>query len=162
MILMDVDGVMTDGRIHVSDQAHESRSFDVKDGHGIRMGQQASLEFAIISGRRSALVEHRAAELGITEVHQRILDKSKRVREIVERLEMSQETACFIGDDLIDLPAMRAVGLAVATADAVPQVLEAAHYVTCRPGGRGAVREVVDLVLQAGGHWDEVTRRYYE
>jgi 3-deoxy-D-manno-octulosonate 8-phosphate phosphatase (KDO 8-P phosphatase) len=162
LILMDVDGVMTDGRIHVSDQGHESRSFDVKDGHGIRMGQQASIEFAIISGRRSPLVEHRAAELGITEVHQRILDKSAQVSEILQRLDLSREMACFIGDDLIDIPAMRGVGLAVATADAVPQVLETAHFVTRRPGGRGAVREVVDMVLQAGGHWDEVTRRYYE
>lgn len=162
LIAMDVDGVMTDGRILIDADGKETRAFDVKDGHGIRMGQQAKIEFAIVSGRRSALVEHRAAELDIAEIHQKIYDKIGCVKEIAARLGLGLDAVCFIGDDLIDLPAMRAVGLAVAPADAQAEARACAHHVTRRDGGRGAVREVIDLVLRASGHWDRVTARYYD
>jgi 3-deoxy-D-manno-octulosonate 8-phosphate phosphatase (KDO 8-P phosphatase) len=160
MILLDSDGVLTDGRLIVGSGGEDVRSFDVKDGHGIRMAQQAGLTIGVLSGRRSAALEARAKELQLDEIHQGIHDKPALFERIVERREMPDEAVCFIGDDLIDLALMRRVGFAVAPADAVPEVLEAAHWVTTRNGGRGAVRETLDLILKATGKWDEVTRRY--
>ena len=162
LVLMDVDGVLTDGRIHVSSEGTESRAFDARDGLGIRLGQKAGLTFGLISGRESSLVEKRARELDIAEVHQRIIDKISVAREIRQRLALSGEAVCYVGDDLIDLPVMRDVGLAAAPADAVAEVRAVAHFVTERRGGRGAVREVIDLVLHASGKWDDVTQRFFE
>jgi 3-deoxy-D-manno-octulosonate 8-phosphate phosphatase (KDO 8-P phosphatase) len=162
LILLDADGVLTDGRITMSSDGSEIRSFHVQDGFGIRLGRQAGLEFGILSGRASPVLERRAEELGITEVHQGILDKAGRFQEILQRLDIPAEFVCFVGDDLIDLPVMRRSGFAVATADAQPDVREGAHYVTERRGGEGAVREVVDIVLRASGKWNEVTQPFLE
>jgi len=161
IVLLDADGVLTDGRIVVTGDGDDARCFDVRDGHGIRMGQEAGLAFGVVSGRHSRALERRAGELGLDELHQGVLDKLGRVREILTRRGLAGEAACFVGDDLIDVPAMRACGLAVATADAVPEVREVAHFVTRRAGGRGAVREVVDLLLHASGSWERVTARYF-
>jgi 3-deoxy-D-manno-octulosonate 8-phosphate phosphatase (KDO 8-P phosphatase) len=161
LILLDVDGVLTDGRIHMTSDGSEGRSFYVRDGLGIRLAQMAGLEFGILSGRESGVVVQRAAELRITEVHQRVLQKAERFREIVERRAIPPEEVCFIGDDLIDVPAMRLAGFAAAPADAAPETREAAHYVTEADGGRGAVREVVDLVLRASGMWEGVLQRCF-
>jgi 3-deoxy-D-manno-octulosonate 8-phosphate phosphatase (KDO 8-P phosphatase) len=160
LVLLDSDGVLTDGRIIMSSDGDDVRAFDVRDGHGIRMGQQAGLLFGVISGRESRALAERAAELQFDEVHQRVLDKLGRAKEILDRRDLAFESTCFMGDDLIDLRVMRRCGFAVAPADAVPEVREAAHYVTARAGGRGAVREVIDLVLRANGKWDDVTARY--
>jgi 3-deoxy-D-manno-octulosonate 8-phosphate phosphatase (KDO 8-P phosphatase) len=160
LILLDVDGVLTDGRIHIDSNGGESRSFFVRDGLGIRIGQDCGLVFGIISGRESSVVTSRAAELGIGEVHQRVLDKAGRLSEICERLAVAPEAVCFVGDDLIDLPAMRLAGLAVAPSDADASAREAAHFVTRSEGGRGAVRELIDLVLNASGKADQVMRRF--
>ena len=160
MIFLDVDGVLTDGRLHTGTGGFESRSFHVRDGLGIRLGQRAGLHFGIISGRESRVVTDRAAELYISEVHQGVHDKADCLSQVLRRVNLAGERVCYVGDDLIDLPAMRLAGLAVAPADAVPEVREAAHYVTRVDGGRGAVREVVDLVLRASGKWDQVTERY--
>jgi len=160
VILLDADGVLTDGRLYYADGGGEAKAFDARDGHGIRLGQLAGLRFGIVSGRASPALARRAAELDIVELHQRIVDKLARTEEILQRLGVGAERACFVGDDLIDLPVMRRVGLAVAPADAVPETRQAAHYVTERRGGRGAVREVVELVLRASGRWADVIRRY--
>ncbi len=162
LVLLDVDGVLTDGRIYVTSDGQDSRAFDVTDGHGIVMGRHAGLQFGIVSGRRSAVVGLRAAELQIEELHQRVLDKAACVREILERRELPPEAVCFVGDDLIDVPAMRMAGFAVAPSDAVPEVRQRAHYVTGRGGGRGAVREVVELILRASNKWNGVTARYFD
>jgi len=161
LVLLDVDGVLTDGSIHMTSGGEESRCFFVRDGLGIRMGQEAGLQFGIVSGRGSAVVARRAEELRIHELHQRVHRKAERVREIVERLSVPVEQLCFIGDDLIDVPAMRLAGFAAAPADAAPETRQAAHYVAERAGGRGAVREVLDLVLKASGKWDEVLERCF-
>jgi len=124
------------------------------------MAHEAGLSFGILSGRRSGALARRAAELGIDEVHQGVHDKVSRMDEILGRLGVAAEAVCFVGDDLIDLPAMRRAGFAAAPADAMPEVREIAHYVTARAGGRGAVREVVDFVLRAAGHWDAIIRRF--
>jgi len=161
-VLMDVDGVLTDGSLHMLADGRDGRSFHTHDGHGIRMGQRGGLEFGILSGREAEVVAARARELGIGELHQRVLRKGEYFDEMLRRRGHGEESVCYIGDDLVDLPVMRRVGLAVAPADAVPEALEVAHYVTRRPGGRGAVREVVDLLLRARGTWPEVTARYFE
>ena len=159
---MDSDGVLTDGRLYVGAAGEDLRAFDVRDGHGIRMGQQAGLSFGVISGRRSAALDRRATELDFMEIHQGVHDKLARLEEISDRLDVPLEGICFIGDDLIDLPVMRRAGFAVAPADAVAEVRERAHWVTPGCGGRGAVRDTVDLILRAAGKWDDVTRRYRE
>lgn len=161
LVLLDSDGVLTDGRIIVSSDGSEARSFDVRDGFGIRLGQSAGLSFGVISGRESRALTARAQDLGLDEVHQGAHDKLGLVREILDRRGLEPADVCFVGDDLIDLPAMRYCGLAIAPADAVDQVREVAHHVTESPGGRGAVREVVDMLLRATGSWDEVTARYF-
>jgi 3-deoxy-D-manno-octulosonate 8-phosphate phosphatase (KDO 8-P phosphatase) len=162
MILLDVDGVLTDGNLYLGSDGYDGRSFHVRDGHGIRMGQRGGLLFGLISGRECKVVGERAAELYITEVHQGVYDKAERFREIVQRLKLREDEVCFVGDDLVDVPIMRLVGLAVAPADGATEARDAAHYVTERDGGRGAVREVVDLVLRASGKLEKVTERYYK
>jgi 3-deoxy-D-manno-octulosonate 8-phosphate phosphatase (KDO 8-P phosphatase) len=160
LIVLDADGVLTDGRIILSSDGTEARAFDVTDGFGIRLGARAGLLFAIVSGRRSEVLARRAADLRIEEVHQGILDKAGCLREILGRRSLSPAEACFVGDDLIDLPPMRLAGLAAAPASARDEVREAAHFVAGRAGGHGAVREVVELVLRATGRWDAALRDF--
>ncbi len=162
LLLLDVDGVMTDGRIAYDNHAVETKAFDVKDGHGIKLLQRAGIRVGIITGRQSDLVKHRAAELGIEILHQGAKDKMVPFREILGQLALAEDEVAYMGDDLIDLPILRRVGFSATVADAVAEVKPLVHLVTSRPGGRGAVREVCDLILRGGGHWDEVTRRYFE
>lgn len=154
LIVLDADGVLTDGRIIMSSDGTETRAFDVTDGFGIRLGQRAGLLFGVISGRRSEVLERRAAELRIDEVYQGVLDKATCLREILSRRGLAPAQACFVGDDLIDLPPMRLVGFAAAPADAQAAVRDAAHFVAGSAGGRGAVREIVELVLRASDRWE--------
>ena len=160
-VLMDSDGVLTDGRIWMSSDGEEQRSFHVRDGHGIRMGQRGGLSFGIISGRESKVVSQRAEELDIEEVHQRIYDKLGRYDEILARLGLDDAAVCYIGDDLVDLPVLRRVGLAAAPADADADVLAACHWVSSHAGGHGAVRELIELLLRSRGTWPAVTERYF-
>lgn len=162
LVLLDVDGVLTDGRIHVGAGGEDGRSFHSRDGVGVRLGQEAGLIFGIVSGRTSGAVSGRAAELDIREVHQGVRDKVACLEAIVARLAVADDAVCFVGDDLVDLPVMRRVGFSAAPSDAAPEVREAADVVTSSGGGRGAVREVVDLILRASGKWHDVTRRFVE
>ena len=161
-VLLDVDGVLTDGKISVFSDGTDGRAFHVRDGLGIRLGQEAGLRFALLSGRTSKAVALRAAELGFEEVHQGILDKAACFREMLERLHVARDAVCYVGDDIVDVPVLRQAGLAVAPADADPEALEAAHWVTTPKGGEGAVRETVDLLLRAQGTWGGVTARYLQ
>jgi len=154
LIVLDADGVLTDGRIIMSSDGTETRAFDVTDGFGIRLARKAGLVLGVISGRRSEVLGRRAAELEIDEVHQGVLDKAGCLREILARRGLSPAETCFVGDDVIDLPPMRIAGFAAAPASAQPAVREAADFVAASPGGRGAVREVVELVLRASGRWE--------
>jgi 3-deoxy-D-manno-octulosonate 8-phosphate phosphatase (KDO 8-P phosphatase) len=160
LVLLDGDGVLTDGRIIMSSDGTETRAFDVTDGFGIRLGTRAGLLFGIVSGRRSEVLARRAAELQIDELHQGVLHKARCVREILDRRGVSPEELCFVGDDVIDLPPMRLAGLAAAPAGARDEVREAAHFVADRAGGRGAVRDVVELILRAGGKWEAALREF--
>ncbi len=161
LLLLDVDGVMTDGRIIFDSNGIESKFFNVKDGHGIKMVQRAGIEVGIISGRGSVVVSNRAAELGISLVYQKSLDKLTPYREILEKTGFTDEQVAFMGDDVIDIPVLRRVGFAAAPADAVDDVFPHVHFTTRNRGGWGAVREVCDLLLKGQGKWDEITARYF-
>lgn len=160
LLMLDVDGVMTDGRIIFNDEGREIKAFDVRDGHGIKMIQRAGIEVAIVTGRESTVVDRRAAELGIRWVRQKAFDKARVYREISDSLEIHDDEVCFLGDDVVDIPVLRKVGLPVVVADAHEEAKRWAAYVTLSPGGRGAVREVCELILQAQDKWDEVMGRY--
>jgi 3-deoxy-D-manno-octulosonate 8-phosphate phosphatase (KDO 8-P phosphatase) len=161
LLLLDVDGVMTDGRIIYDDHGGEIKAFDVKDGHGIKLLQRAGIRVGIITGRQSAVVVRRAEELGIDLVYQGARDKLLPFRDILQKTGFSPEEVAYVGDDVVDLPVLRRVGFAVTVADAVEEVKPHVHYVTSRPGGRGAVREICDLLLKESGRWEGVAARYF-
>lgn len=161
LLLLDVDGVMTDGRIIFDSNGIESKFFNVKDGHGIKMLQRAGIEVGIISGRESMVVANRAAELGIALVFQKALDKLSPYLKILADTGFSDDEVAFIGDDLIDIPVLRRVGFAASPADAVAEVIPFVHFVTKNCGGFGAVREISDLLLKSQGRWEELTSRYF-
>lgn len=161
LLLLDVDGVLSDGRIVYDAHGTEIKTFDVKDGHGIKMLQKAGIEVGIISGRSSKVVNVRAKELGIEILYQGIADKDIPYAEIIKQRGLRDEEIAYIGDDVVDLPILRRVGFAVATADAVDDIRPYVHYVTNRFGGRGAVREVCDLILKARGDWQAVMGGYF-
>lgn len=161
LLLLDVDGVMTDGRIIYDDRGGETKAFDVKDGHGIKLLQRAGIRVGIITGRQSAIVDHRAQELGIDLVYQGAKDKMAPFREILHKTGLTAEQVAYVGDDMIDLPILRRVGFAATVADALDEVKPHVHYVTQRVGGRGAVREICDLLLKESGRWENVTARYF-
>ena len=152
LLVLDVDGVLTDGRLYFSGAGEELKVFDVRDGHGLVAVQRAGIVVAIISGRNSTAVDRRAAELGIGVVRQGVTDKAAVMGEIQRELGVGPaETAC-VGDDVQDQPMLQLAGLAVAVADAHPALHAVAHWVTGAAGGRGAVREVCDLLLSSRKH----------
>jgi len=161
LLILDVDGVMTDGRIVFDSNGVETKFFNVKDGHGIKMLQRSGIEVGIISGRESQVVANRAVELGIVHVFQKSLDKLVPYRQMLETTGLTDEQVAFVGDDVIDLPILRRVGFAAAVADAVAEVFPHVHFVTKNRGGWGAVREVCDLILKTQGTWEGITARYY-
>jgi 3-deoxy-D-manno-octulosonate 8-phosphate phosphatase (KDO 8-P phosphatase) len=149
LFITDVDGVLTDGRIVLGNNGEEFKFFHVHDGMGIKLAQEAGLKTAIITGRESELVATRAEELGIKEVYQDIHDKKQVFEELLARYNLTSEEAVYIGDDLNDLEIFAEVGLALTVADGVDKVKKEADYVTEKRGGRGAVREAVELILEA-------------
>jgi len=160
LIIFDVDGVLTDGSIIVHADGTESKVFNVRDGHGIKLAMRAGITIAVITGRTSKAVEHRARELGIEHLFQGKLEKSGVVGKLLDRLSLSPEDAAYLGDDLIDIPAMRMVGLAAAVADAADEAKRYAHIITDLPGGRGAAREVCEFILQSQDVWESSIERY--
>ena len=160
LLILDVDGVLTDGRIIVDDRGSETKVFHVRDGHGLVMLMRYGIDVILLSGRRSAAVEHRARDLGIAEVHQGIHQKVEVLESILSGRGFDPTDVAYIGDDVVDIPVLRRVGLAVAVADAVGEVRSLADYVTVSPGGQGAVREVCEQILKAQGKWAEAAARY--
>ena len=161
LVIVDNDGVMTDGRIVYGDHGDELKFFDVRDGFGLVLLRRAGYKTVMVSAKKSPLNKRRAKEVQLCGLYQKATDKLKVFEKILKKFKLKPEEVCYVGDDLIDLPPMRRAGFAVAVANAVPEVLEAAHYTTERPGGRGAVREVGDLLLKTQGQWTEVTQRYF-
>ncbi len=162
LLLLDVDGVLTEGSIVYADDQVELKHFHVRDGAGLKIWQNCGKRAAILSGRTSRVVEIRAAELGIAPVLQGNWRKWPGYRQVLEASGLSAKQVCFVADDVPDLPVLGDCGLAVAVADACPDVLRAAHYVSRAPGGRGAVREVVELILRCQGHWQPAMADYFE
>jgi 3-deoxy-D-manno-octulosonate 8-phosphate phosphatase (KDO 8-P phosphatase) len=160
LLLLDVDGVLTDGSVIYSDDGRESKRFHVRDGSGLKLWHAAGKRSAIVSGRKSVAVERRATELGIAPVLQGRDDKLAALVELLVVTGLRPEQVCAVGDDLPDVPVLRRCGLAVAVADACPEVRSAAHYATAAPGGRGAVREAIEWLLKSSGRWDELVARY--
>ena len=161
LLVLDIDGVLTDGRVIYDEQGRQIKVFDIKDGSGLTYLMRAGVEVCLISGRKSEANRARAKELGITEIHQDAKVKLPILQEVITRKKLKKEQVAYMGDDLIDLPCMRAVGLALAPADAVKEVKAAAHWVSKKPGGRGAVRQACELILRSSGAWEEITKRYY-
>ena len=160
LVLMDCDGVMTDGRLWLTSDGDEQKAFDARDGQGISLCHRAGLKTGIISGRQSSAVARRAQELKMSYVRQYAKDKIKALDEILKESDLSEDECAYIGDDLGDVAVMQRVELAVAVADAVSETKQAAHYVTRLPGGRGAVREVCEIILKAQGRWEELLDQF--
>jgi 3-deoxy-D-manno-octulosonate 8-phosphate phosphatase (KDO 8-P phosphatase) len=159
LLVLDVDGVLTDGSIVYAGAEVEVKTFHVRDGSGLKLWQQEGKQAALISGRRSAAVERRAAELGITPVVQGVGDKLAAFRQLLAATGRTPDEVCALGDDVLDLPLLRRAGLAIAVADACSEVRQVAHHVTQAPGGRGAVREAIELILRCQGAWQRVLER---
>lgn len=155
LLVLDVDGVMTTGELLYSRNGEECKAFNVRDGLGIKMLIREGIKVAIISGRRSRAVDLRADELGIEDVYQGVRDKAAVFEEIAKKYALGHEQAGFIGDDLADIPLLSKVGFAVGVANAADEVKERVDFVTTRPGGHGAVRELCELLLKSQGRWEK-------
>ncbi len=160
LILVDVDGVLTDGSIVYSNEGIETKQFHIRDGMGIRVWRNAGGRFGIITARNSHIVNLRAKELGIDIVRQGTANKAVAVREILAELHLTTDQLCYVGDDLPDLATIHLAGFGVAVADACEEVRQAAQYVTTAHGGRGAVRETIEVILKAQRRWDELIQSY--
>ena len=160
IILMDVDGVLTDRRIIYQAEIDEAKGFDAHDGVGLRLAQRAGLLTGIITGRLSIATSRRARELKMVEFHQKVFTKLEVLDSIIKARRMPPEAICFIGDDLVDIPVMKKVGLAAAPADARLEARRVAQFVTSAQGGRGAVRVVIDFILKVQGRWSKVAGDY--
>jgi len=161
-VILDVDGVLTDGRIGYGPMPGEIKFFDVKDGHGVKLLRRAGIKVGILSGRASQANVQRAGELALDFVYEGEKDKAAAFSRLLQEQALAAEECLAVGDDLVDLPVMRRAGVGVAVADAVPEVLAAAAWCTRAPGGRGAVREVAEWLLRQQHKWDSVTARYFQ
>lgn len=161
LVVLDVDGVLTDGRVVYGDYGDELKFFDITDGLGIELLRRAGIPVVAISGRKSKVNDRRAKELKITHLFQNASDKLKVFTKVIKKLKITPEEVCCMGDDLVDIPLMSRCGLAVAVQNAVSEVKGSAHYVTGRSGGRGAVREIADLILKAQDKWRSAADRYF-
>jgi len=162
LVIFDVDGVLTDGRLYLADDGNEFKAFHSRDGHGMKMLQNQGVAVAIISGRRSLAVERRMADLGIDYVYMGVQDKLIAFQDLLQRQGLDPAQVAYVGDDVIDLPVMSRVGLAIAVQDADPFVRRHAHWQTPSAGGRGAAREVCELLLEALGRLEPERARFIE
>jgi len=160
LLLMDCDGVLTDGRLWLLESGEEQKSFHTHDGLGLSLLHRAGLKSGIITGRSSQTVTRRAAELGVEFVQQGDAEKTEAFEQVMQLAGVVENEVAFIGDDLTDIPLMQRSELAIAVADARPEAVSVAHYVTAAPGGHGAVREVVELILKSQGRWNEIVEHY--
>ncbi|MFH1411326.1 MAG: HAD hydrolase family protein [Candidatus Omnitrophota bacterium] len=161
-LVMDVDGILTDGRIIYGTYGDEIKNFDVNDGLGIMLAKRAGLKCIILTAKASRTVRKRAKELRIDKVYENFHYKIHALTKIMNKFKLKSDEICFMGDDVIDIPVLKRVGLAVTVPNAMDEVKTYAHYMTKKSGGRGAVREVCDFIIKAQGLWNGVTKRYFE
>lgn len=162
LFVMDVDGVLTDGRITYGTYGDELKNFNVNDGLGIILMKRAGIKCVILTAKASRSVKKRAKELKINKVYQNFHYKINALTKMINKFRVKNEEICFIGDDIIDIPVLSRVGLAVTVPNGREEVKPYAHYVTEKKGGHGAVREVCDLIIKSQGLWDNVTKAYFE
>jgi 3-deoxy-D-manno-octulosonate 8-phosphate phosphatase (KDO 8-P phosphatase) len=160
LLVFDVDGVLTDGSLYIGDDGQEYKAFHSRDGHGIKMLLGHGIEIAVITGRTSHVVEHRMKNLGIAHIYQGKREKLPAFRDLTRKLGVTEDQTAYVGDDVVDLPVMRRVGLAIAVQDAHPLVRRHSHWQTPNPGGRGAARDVCELIMEAKGVLDDEMSRY--
>ena len=160
LVIFDVDGVLTDGGLHFDEAGRENKVFNSRDGHGLKMLQISGIELAVISGRSSAAVTHRMDDLGVRHVYQGHRDKLPPFYELLQKTGIAAQHTAYVGDDVVDLPVMLQVGLAIAVGDAHPLVKQHVHWQTPNPGGRGAARDVSEMILQAQGKLDALWQGY--
>jgi len=160
-LIMDVDGVLTDGKIIINDRREESKHFHVRDGHGLKLLKRAGFRLALLTGRQSQVVEHRAQELGIETIFQQVHDKIAVYQQIKTIFSLNDEEICYVGDDLVDIPVLKKVGFPATVADGIPELDDFVHWRSQHPGGGGAIRELCELILRTQGSWDQLTRRYF-
>jgi 3-deoxy-D-manno-octulosonate 8-phosphate phosphatase (KDO 8-P phosphatase) len=162
VFIVDIDGVMTDGRIVYSGYGDELRFFDVQDGFGITLLNRADIKTVIVTAGKSKIVKHRARDLKVSKTYHGFMNKIDAFNDLLKYFKVTPEEVCFIGDDLIDIPILKRAGLSVAVSNAVDEAKKFAHHITTNKGGRGAVREICDLILKSQGKWDLVTSKYFE
>ena len=160
MLLFDVDGVLTDGKILLHPDGSESKQFDIKDGTGLVSAQRAGLKVGILSARTSAVTTRRAQQLGISIVHQGTANKLRAYREILQQHSLTDAQVAYMGDDVLDIPIVECAGLSACPCDAVAEIRSRVDYISRAKGGRGAARELVELVLKAQGHWKKLLASY--
>ena len=160
LVIFDVDGVLTDGSLYLGDDGQEYKAFNSRDGHGMKMLQNSGVAIGIITGRTSQVVSHRMGSLGIEHVYQGQQDKLPAFEELLQKLALAPEQVAYVGDDVVDLPILIRVGLAIAVQDAHPLVKQHSHWITPSAGGRAAAREVCELIMQAQGTLDGQLKHY--
>lgn len=160
LLALDVDGVLTDGSINMGNQGELFKAFNAKDGMGVSIALRNGLQVAIITGRKSEIIHNRAKELGITLLYEGVKDKFAQLKQLQSELKLEQQEIAYMGDDLNDLPAFRAAGLAFAPADAVAEVIAQAAVVTAAEGGHGAVRSAIEMILKAQDKWEQIIASY--
>lgn len=160
-LIMDVDGVLTDGRIVINDRGEESKNFHVRDGHGLKLLKRSGFQLALLTGRQSRVVDLRAKELGIDTVFQKVRDKITAYEQIKSKFAFQDSQICYAGDDLVDIPVLKKVGFAATVADGIPELANYIHWRSRYPGGGGAIRELCELILRAQGSWEQLTQRYF-
>ena len=159
-VVFDVDGCLTDGTLHYGSDGESTKVFHARDGLGMAMLRDCGVRMAVISGRASPIIQSRLGELGVTVFKFRRMDKARAIEELAEEWSLAPTRMAAVGDDLVDVPMLRTVGYGTAPADADPRVQAVAHRVLAHPGGRGAVRELAELVLRARGDWERITARF--
>lgn len=160
LMIFDVDGILTDGSLHYGPDGESIKTFNVLDGHGIKLLQQSGVATAIISARKSDIVARRAADLGIRHLHQGVHDKRVAFEELLAHTGVGADACGFVGDDVIDLPILLRVGFAASVPNGHPEVRSRVHYVTSASGGRGAARELCDFILRAQGNYEAALAPY--
>lgn len=162
LLILDVDGIMTDGRIVYGNYRDELKFFDVQDGFGVLLAKRAGIKVVIITAKGSKVVKMRAKDLKIDGLYLNSINKLKVFKKVLKKFGVSSEEVCFIGDDLLDIPVLKRTGLAITVPNAVEEVKPYSHMVTTKMGGRGAVREICDLLLKSQNKWEETTHKYLQ